>query len=79
MGVGFLSIQSLCLLMGTFSPFTFNVIIDRYVLIAILLIVFGLFLLLLVFLSSFSLFPCDLMTIVSAMFEFLSLLRVCTY
>lgn len=32
---------SLCLLVGTFNPFTFKVIIDIYVPIAIFLIVFG--------------------------------------
>ena len=33
---------SLCLLIGTFNPFTFRMIIDMYDLIAILLIVWGL-------------------------------------
>ena len=33
----FAYIQPLCLFIGEFSPFTFKVIIDRYVLIAILL------------------------------------------
>ena len=40
---------SLCLLVGAFNPFTFKVIIDMYVLIAILLIVLDLFLLVLFF------------------------------
>ena len=35
---------SLCLLVGAFNPFTFKVIINMYVLIAILLIVLDLFL-----------------------------------
>ena len=35
---------SLCLLLEAFSPFTFKVIICRYVLIATLLVVFWLFL-----------------------------------
>jgi len=35
---------SLCLLVGAFNPFTFKVIIDIYVPIAIFLIVWGLFL-----------------------------------
>ena len=39
-----ISSATLCLLVGAFSPFTFKVIIDRYILIAILLIVLGLFL-----------------------------------
>ena len=36
---------SICLLVGAFSPFTFKIIIDVYVLIATLLIVLALFLL----------------------------------
>ena len=45
----------LCLLVGTFNPFTFKVIIDIYVPISIFLIVLGLFLKVcfLTFLSSF--------------------------
>ena len=35
---------SLCLLLGTFNPFTLKVIINMYVLIAVLLIVLVLFL-----------------------------------
>ena len=47
MGLVFVSISaSLCLLVGVFSPLTFKVIIDMYVLIAILLITLDLFLLL---------------------------------
>ena len=55
MGLVFVSIQPvyLCLLVGAFSPLTFTVIIDMYVLIAILLITLDLFLLLF-FLSFFS-------------------------
>ena len=39
----YVSIQPPCLLTGASNPFTFEVIIDRYVLIVILLIVLGLF------------------------------------
>ena len=35
MGLSFLSILLLCLMIGAFSPFTFKVIIEKYVLIAI--------------------------------------------
>ena len=49
----FILLASLCLLVGAFSPLTFKVIIDMYVLIAILLIALDLFLLLF-FLSFFS-------------------------
>ena len=44
MGLVFVSIQPLCLSVGAFNPFTFNVTIDMYVLIAILVIVLDLFL-----------------------------------
>ena len=60
-----------CLLIEAFSPFTFKVIIDRYVLIAILFIVFGSLCNYFLFLSSFVLFPCDFMTIFSVIFGFL--------
>ena len=43
MGLLSVSIQPLCLFIGTFSPFAFKGIIDTYVLIAILLLVWGLF------------------------------------
>lgn len=43
MGLGFLFIQPFCLLISTFSPFTFMVVIPRHVLIAILFIIFWLF------------------------------------
>ena len=66
---------ALCLLVGSFSPFTFNIIIDRYVLIVILLTVFWLFCSYF-FLSSFTLFPCDLMTIFIVMLGFFSLFCV---
>ena len=61
--------MGLCLLIGAFSPLTFKVIIDRYVLTAILFIVFVLFCS--VFLCSFFCSLCDLMTIFSVMFAFL--------
>ena len=38
----FIQLAALCLLIGVFSPLTFKVIIDRYVLIAILVLVFQL-------------------------------------
>jgi len=50
---------SLCILVGAFKPFAFKVIIDMYI-IAALLIVLGLFLL--VFLASLILLSSDLMT-----------------
>ena len=61
-----------CLLIGNYSPLAFTVIIDIYVLMPfcwLFRIVFSSFL----FLSSFSLFPCDLMTVFCIMFELLSL------
>ena len=75
----FLLIHSatLRLLIGALSRFIFKVIIDMYVLTAILcfLVVFVTFW----FLSScFVLFPCDLMTIFNVMFGSLSLF-VCVY
>ena len=60
--------------MGAFNPFTFKVIIDMYVPIPILLIVWGLFLW--VFFLPFS-FSCDLMTIFGVVFGLLFL--VCVY
>ena len=65
--------SQLCLLVGAFSPFTFKVIIDLYVLIAILLTILDLFLLLFFLL----LFSCDLMTIFSVVFEFIFLICLC--
>lgn len=65
-----------CLLIGAFSLNIFKVVIDKYVLIAILLVVFrGLFLLVLFLFpfSSFVLFP---VTIFMVMVVFLSLLCV---
>ena len=62
----------LCVFIGAFSLFTFKLIIDRYVLIAILLIVFWLFCSSYLFLSSFVLSSCALMTSFSVMFVFLS-------
>ena len=38
MGLVFVSIQPVCLLVGAFNPFTFKVIIDTYVPIAILIV-----------------------------------------
>ena len=43
MGLVFVSIQPVCLLVGAFNPFTFNVIIDIFLPIAIFLIVWGWF------------------------------------
>ena len=67
-----LSIQPLYLLTGELSPITFKVIIDRYVLIAILLITLWLFGSSL-FLSSLALLLCDLMIFCSGMLRLLSL------
>ena len=41
MGLVLVSIQPVCVLVGAFNPFTFKVIIDIYVPIAIFLIVWG--------------------------------------
>ena len=71
---------TLCLLIGEFSPFTFEIIIDRYALIAVLLIVFCVFFI--VPLCSFLLlvlFLCGLMTFFSVKFRFLSLFLLCIY
>ena len=46
----FIHSATLCLLIGVFSPFTFKVIIDKYILIAISLIVWGYFVVLAFFL-----------------------------
>ena len=63
-----------------FSPFTFKVIIHRYILIAILLIVFWLFCSSSLFLSScLVLFPCDLLNFLSVMFLFLPIYFLCIY
>ena len=71
------SIQSLCLLTGAFNPLMFKVIIDNYELTAILLIFFKIFCsFFLLFFSSFTLFPCNLMTVLSVIFEFYFLLCV---
>jgi len=75
MGLLLVFFQSLYILAAAFSPFTFNIIIDRYVLIVILLTVFWLFCSYF-FLSSFTLFPCDLMTIFIVMLGFFSLFCV---
>ena len=65
-------IRLLCVFIGAFSLFTFKLIIDRCVLIAILLIVFWLFCSSYLFLSSFVLSSCNLMTSFSVIFIFLS-------
>ena len=51
-----LSSATVCLLIGAFSPLTFQIIIDRYVLIPILLVVFQLFAILCLFLLFLSFF-----------------------
>ena len=66
---------SLCLLVGVFSPLTFKVIIDMYVLIAILLTALDLFLLL--FLLAFV--SCGWMTIFSIVFELVFLFFLLNY
>ena len=59
MGLVFVFIQPVSLLFGAFSPLTFKVIIDVYVLIAILLITLDLF-----FLPFFlSLFSCSFLPV----------------
>ena len=67
---GDIHLVTLCLLTDTFSPFKFTVIIENYVLIAILLIVFCSSFL---FFFSLALFSCGLMTIFSIMIGFFSL------
>ena len=74
MGLVFVSIQALCLLIGAFSPFTFKVIIYQYVFIAIMFIVFVVLICSFLLLSS-----CDLITIFSVVFGFLSSFQVCIY
>ena len=60
MGLVFVSIQPVCVfLVGAFSPLTFKVIIDMYVLIAILLIALDLFLLLFFLLFALGLLSAD--------------------
>ena len=66
---------SVYLLVGAFSPFTFTVIIDMYILIAILL-TFG-FCFCSFFYPSLVLSSCGLMTIFSVVFELLFLICVC--
>ena len=76
----FIQSAILCLLIGSFSSLTFKTIIDRYVLIAIILLVFQLFCgSSLFFCSSSSYFPGILMIFFSGMFVFLSLLFLCIY
>ena len=60
---------TLCLLIGVFSPFTFKVVMDRCVVIAILFTVFCFW----SFYSFLLFFPCALTIIFSVMFVFLSL------
>ena len=67
---------TLCLFIGAFSPFTFKVILHVYTLIAILLISKRRWFM---FLSSFVLFSCGLMTVFSVMFGFLFLFCLCIY
>ena len=69
---------TLCLLVDIFNPFTFKVIINMYVLIAILLIFLDIHCRSFPSLySSFVLSPCDLMTVFNVMFVFL--LQFCLY
>ena len=69
------------LLIGIFNPFTFKVIIDRYIRFAILLVIFGCFCNCFFFLTPFfAPVSCDLMTIFSVMFGlFLFCVCVCVY
>ena len=69
---------SLCLLVGPFLPVTFKVIIDMYVLIAILLIALDLFLMLFLF-PSLVLSSCGLMSIFSVVFELIFLFTGCRF
>ena len=70
---------NLCLLIGEFGLFTFKVVVDRYVLIAILLIAFWLFCGSSLFLSSSLAFlPCTL-TAFYITLRFLSHYLLCVY
>ena len=69
--------QSMSFGWGIYSPLTFKVIIDMYVLIAILLIALDLFLLLFFFPSSLILSSCGLMAIFNVVFELIFLICVC--
>lgn len=73
----FLFILPLYLLTSEVSPFTFKAFINKYVLTAILFIVFWLFFS--YFVTSLALFHCDLMIFDSCMLRFLSLSLVCIY
>ena len=68
----FYPFSHICLLMGTFNPFTAKVIIYRYILIAIVLKVLGLFCRSFLFFF-FCALPFDLKTVFSVKFEFPSL------
>ena len=72
-------LATLCLLSGAFSQFTFKVIIDGYVLIATLLVVFWLFCSSLFLSFSLVLFPGDLMTFFSVTFSFFPIYFLCIY
>ena len=75
-GLVFLFLQQLCLLIGAFSLFTFKVINDRYVLIAIFVICFlDVFAVLCLFFFNFS--PYGLMIFFSGMLVFLFLYFLC--
>ena len=67
-------LATLYLLIGELIPF---VILDRFVHIAMLLIVYGLFCSTFLFPSAFVLFPCDLLTLLRVIFGFFYLLGVC--
>ena len=66
-------LATLCLFVGAFNPFTFKVIINMYILVNCHFVnCFGfVFAGLFSPLSSFVLFSCDLMTVLSVMFQFL--------
>ena len=66
----YIHLSSLCLLVGGFYPFTFKIIIDMYVSIAIFLIALESFLS--VFHSSFDLLSCGLIDVVFGCFLFFS-------
>lgn len=69
-------LATLCLLIAEIIPF---VILHRFVHIAMLLIVCGLFCSTFLFPSAFVLFPCDLLTLFRVIFRFFYLLGVCIY
>ena len=79
MGFVFIHSATLCLLIGDFCLFLFEVNIDRFVLTAILFFIFWLFCSFSVSLFFSCFLLCDLMTFFSVIFRFLSLYLLWIY